>query len=447
MRRRFLLAVPAMAAAVLAGCSSGEDISEPDVGGGYDADNRERIAVLTFEQELAADPAIADVRVILPRPYRNKNWPQSGGTAANTAQHLEIAPTLKRAWRTSIGRGSDILTRLDMEPVVEDGTVFAIDTRGLVSAIDTETGRKRWQVRLERKKEKKALAFGGGLAVQGGVLYVATGYGFLSALDTDTGREIWRHDGIVPLRGAPSISEGRIFTLTQDNQLLALNAKDGSLIWTQSGLPEDAGLLGAASPAVAGDTVVAAMSSGELMAMRVENGRLAWQDTLSRTRRLTPLATLADIDGNPVISRNRVYAVGHAGRMVAIDMRSGERVWESNVPSVHTPWIGGDYLYVLSVDAEIAAISVADGRVRWVTRLQRFKDPEDRDTPLSWTGPVLAGDRLIIASSHGYVLSISPYTGDFLGAEKLPDGALASPVVADGTVYFLTEGADLVAYR
>jgi outer membrane protein assembly factor BamB len=437
----------AFAALFLAACASGEDISEPDAGGIYSDSERERISVLTFEQQLEVDPAIADVRVILPRPYENRNWPQDGGTAANTVQHLALGATLERAWRTNVGRGSDILSRQTMGPVIENGQVFTIDTRGLVSAVNADNGRVLWTTRLDKKGEKKAVAFGGGLAVSGGVLYASTGYGFLSALDTDTGREIWRYDGLVPMRGAPTVSDGRVFVITQDNQILAIDAQSGTLSWTQAGLPEDAGLLGAASPAVSTDTVVAALSSGELLALRVENGRLAWQDTLSRTRRLTPLATLADIDGNPVIDRNRVYAVGHAGRMVAIDMRSGERVWESNVPSVNTPWIAGDYLFLVSVDAELTAISAADGRVRWVTRLQRFSDPDSRDKPIVWTGPVLAGDRLIVVSSHGYAVSVSPYTGDFLGAEKLPGGVISSPAIADGTLYFVTEDADLLAYR
>ncbi len=435
------------AALFLTACASGEDISEPDAGGVYSDSNQERISVLTFEQQLEVDPAIADVRVILPRPYRNRDWPQDGGTASNAVQHLALGSTLERAWRTSVGRGSDIMTRQIMGPVVEDGRVFTIDTRGLVTAVNAENGRSLWTVRLEKKGEKRAVAFGGGLAVFNGVLYATTGYGFVAALDARTGNEIWRYDGLVPMRGAPSIADGRLFVITHDNQIIALDAKSGSMLWTQAGLPEDAGLLTAASPAVVSDTVIAGLSSGELLALRVENGRLTWQDTLSRTRRLTPLATLADIDGNPVIDRNRVYAVGHAGRMVAIDMRSGERVWESNVPSVNTPWIAGDYLYLVSVDAELTAISAADGRVRWVTRLQRFVNPDNRKNPIIWTGPVLAGDRLIVASSHGYILSVSPYTGDFLGAEKLPSGVVASLAVADETLYLVTENADLLAYR
>lgn len=430
-----------------AGCSRGVDISEPDAPGTNPNAGRERIPVLTFEQQLEADPALANVRVVLPRPYRNLSWPQSGGVPTHAVHHLALGDPLTRAWRVDIGEGSDMFTRLIMSPVVADGRIFTIDTRGRVSAWRTADGRRLWSTELRLKGEKRALAFGGGLAVAGDRLIVTTGFGFISALAVDDGHEIWRYQGVVPFRGAPTIADGRIFAVTQDNEVLSLDLREGQLLWTEAGLPEDAGILGAASPAVQSDTVIAALSSGELFAMRVENGRQSWQDTLSRTRRLTPLATLADIDGDPIIDRGRVYAVGHAGRMVAIDMRSGERVWENNVASVDTPWIAGDYLFVVTVDDEVAAINAADGRIRWVTRLQRFKDIEERKGPLAWTGPVLAGDRLIVVSSHGVLLTLSPYTGAILGGVELPASSIAMPVVADGTLYVLTEEADLIAYR
>ena len=431
----------------LAACSGGVDISEPDAPGTNPNAGRERISVLTSEQQLQADPSIAGVRVILPRPYRNASWPQSGGVPTHAVHHLALGDPLRRAWRVNIGQGSDMFTRLIMSPVVAEGRVFAIDTRGKVSAYSTADGDRFWSTELRLKGEKRALAFGGGLAVAGDRLIVTTGFGFISALDVDSGRELWRYQGVVPFRGAPTVAEGRVFAVTQDNEIVALDLGSGDLLWTEAGLPEDAGILGAASPAVKSDTVVAALSSGELLAMRVENGRQSWQDTLSRTRRLTPLATLADIDGDPIIYRSRVYAVGHAGRMVAIDMRSGERVWENNVASVATPWLAGDYIFVVTVDDEVAAISAADGRIRWVTRLQRFKDIEDRKGPLAWTGPVLAGDRLIVVSTHGVLLTISPYTGAILGGTELPASTVAMPVVADGTLYVLTEDADLIAFR
>lgn len=407
----------------------------------------ERISVLSFERALETDPNLASVRVSLPQPYRNMNWPQPGGSTENVMHHLWLDDQLDIAWRTSIGRGSKSYERLVSGPVVANGVVYTIDIRAEVSAIDASSGRAIWRVQLKDPEERSKVAFGGGVSYFGGRLYVTTGYGFVAALDATNGSELWRHAFKIPIRGGPTIANGRVYTITQDNQLFALDADTGDQLWDYVGIVENAGILGAASPAVSGDTVVAAFSSGELLALRTQNGQVAWQDALGLTGRLTALATLNDIDGQPVIDRGRVYAINHAGRMVAIDFRTGERVWESNVGSINTPWVAGNYIFVVTIDNEVAALSLRDGRVRWVTQLQRFKDQEDRKGVIRWSGPLLAGDRLIVVSSHGYILTLSPYTGDILSGERLSGETVIEPVIADGTLYVLTDDGDLIAYR
>jgi outer membrane protein assembly factor BamB len=59
----------------------------------------------------------------------------------------------------------------------------------------------------------------------------------------------------------------------------------------------------------------------------------------------------------------------------------------------------------------------------------------------------LASDRLLVAGSNGEALAVSPYTGKVLGKESLPDGVSVAPIVANRTVYFLSDNADLSAYR
>jgi outer membrane protein assembly factor BamB len=181
--------------------------------------------------------------------------------------------------------------------------------------------------------------------------------------------------------------------------------------------------------------------------MRAANGRTVWQDALSSSRRLTPLATLADVDGSPVIDNNKVYAISHAGRMVAIDMRSGERSWEADIAGVNTPWIAGNFAFMTTIDGQIVCVTLGDGRVRWVTQLQRFEKQESRRGLIKWNGPILAGDRLLVTSSHGFALSVSPYTGEVLGGIELPDGTETAPIVVDNTFIVLTNEGELVAYR
>ena len=148
-----------------------------------------------------------------------------------------------------------------------------------------------------------------------------------------------------------------------------------------------------------------------------------------------------------MIDRGLVLAVSHAGRMLAIDLRQGVRAWQAELGGVEMPWPAGDFVYVLTKDSQLVCLRRRDGRIRWVQPLPRFVDPDDPDEPIRWKGPVLAGDRLVVAGSHGEVLSISPYDGKPLGFFDLGDGVAVPPVVANNGLYLLTHGGQLVALR
>jgi len=407
----------------------------------------ERISILALEKSLEPDPRIADLQVRLPRPYVNRDWPQDGGHATHAMYHLSINDKLERVWRVGIGTGTGRLTRLLVQPVVADNKVYALDAEGQVGAFDAVSGKRSWRVDVRPGDEDAEAGLGGGLAAEDGRLVVATGYGTVLALDAETGKEQWRQRIGIPLRAAPTLSGGRVFVVSYDNQLHALAAADGRVLWTHSGITENAGMIGTASPAVSGEIVVVPYSSGELYALRVDTGRVIWTDALVREARSTPLSLLNGISGRPVIDRDRVIAISRSGRMVALDLRTGERIWERDIAGINTPWVAGAFIYVLSSQAELICLSRADGRVRWLSQLPRWQDPKDKKKPIQWSGPILASDRLVVVSSDGQGLSVSPYSGALLGRIDLPDGAFIAPVVADNSLYILTDQADLIAMR
>ncbi|MCK5425937.1 MAG: PQQ-binding-like beta-propeller repeat protein [Emcibacter sp.] len=407
----------------------------------------DRIPVLTFEQTLKENAELVNLQVQLPRPYTNKNWPQAGGNKQHSMQHLTLGSNPKKIWSVDIGDDSNNRRSITSMPVVLDGVIYAMDSMSKVSAYNADTGNKLWQKTFKETGETSNISYGGGVTAGPDALYITNGYGHVAALSKSTGEEIWITKLAVPMRGAPTYADGRVFALTHDNQIYALDAKDGNIIWSEVGISEHAGLVGAASPAVIGNTVIAAYSSGELYAMRVENGRVLWSDTLNTQGRLTAMATLRDIDGHPVVFDGKVYAISHSGRMVSIDLRSGVRIWEQNIGSQHTPWVAGEYIYVVTAEGQVVCVTRRTGLVRWVRQLERFKDPDRRKEAVLWHGPTLAGDRLIITSSHGFAVAISPYDGSFISGMELPDDMEMSPIVVNDTLYFLTRDAELIAMR
>jgi len=249
------------------------------------------------------------------------------------------------------------------------------------------------------------------------------------------------------MRSAPTIFKGRVLVVTIANELHVLDSKDGRSLWTHLGTVESAGLLGSASPAADGSVIITSYSSGEIVALRLENGRVIWSDSLTAQRRTNPVSTLAHIRGRPVIDRGRVIASSNSGRTVAIDIRTGSRLWEQKIGTAHSAWVAGEFIYILSTNGEIVCLARKNGGIRWVRQLQRYEDEEDKEGPIFWSGPVLAGDRILVGSSHGELWSISPYSGKLLGQIDVDDPVYIPAVVAGDTVYVLTDDADLIALR
>ena len=407
----------------------------------------ERISVISLEPSLEPDPGAEAITVRLPPPYANEDWPQAGGYSHHAMHHLAAADSISERWRVGIGDSIDDDGPLLSPPVVAGGRVFTMDSEGMISAFNARSGARLWTFESAPDEDGEG-AFGGGLAVVGTRLYAATGLGHVLALQARNGRLLWRAEIGVPIRAAPAVSGRRVFATSHDNRLWALDANTGAVQWSHTGIEESAGFLGGASVAVEGDVVVASFSSGELTALRVENGRTVWADILAvQGVRVGALATFNDIEGNPVIDRGVVVAVGNGGRLVAIDLRTGRRIWERDIAGLSTPWVAGDFVFVLTAEGALICLTRERGTIVWVRHLPRYEDPEDREDPIFWTGPVLIGDRLVVAGSDGRVLAVSPYDGRYLGRHNAR-GAVRQPLaVANGTLFILTDNADLIALR
>jgi outer membrane protein assembly factor BamB len=435
---RTVTATLLLVSSLLAACGWFESKKQPLSG--------DRISVLSLDRQLEPDPDLAKIPITLPAPVVNPDWPEPGGYPNHAMQHLSLPDRLARAWSKSTGEGGSRYSRVLSHPIVEKGRVYAMDGAVQVGAYDAATGDRIWQVDLKPEDERGS-SFGGGVAFWNDRLYASTGYGQVLALDPADGKVIWRSNVGAPVRSGPTVSDGRVFAVTVENELVVLAADDGRRLWVHNGIPETASLLGSASPAVEGEVVVVAYSSGELYALTVETGRPLWSDNLALTGNLDAVSTLADIRGWPVIDRGRVYAASHSGRMAAIDLRSGERAWEQELGSTHSLWVAGDYVYILSNDNELLCLTRNDGKVRWVRVLPSYENDKKKKDPMTWAGPVLGGDRLIVLSSDGGALSVSPYTGEPLGRDEMSSGGYFAPVIADNSLYVLTADAELSAYR
>lgn len=435
---RVPVAIAALAALSACGIFKGKGDKTPVLG--------QRVPILAAETGVETDKSIAEVQVVLPPATTNADWAQPGGNAAKSMGHLTLGASPVRVWDANIA-GSNGRVRLAAAPVVAGGTLYVMDTEAVVHAFDAQTGAAKWKLATAEGKENRNAAFGGGVSVEGERVYASNGLGEVIAIDAAAGTQVWRVKPGGPLRGSPTVSGGNVYVLSQDNQMFALSQTDGAVVWQQSGTLESQGVFGVAAPAAAQGTVVVGYSSGELGAYRYENGRSLWNDTLSRSTISTSVSSLADIDAEPVIDQGRVYAVGQGGRMAAIELATGQRLWEQNVAGISTPWVAGEWLFLVTDDARVMAIARGTGKIRWISQLPAWRNEKKKSGAIDWVGPVLAGDRLLVASSRGQLVSVSPTDGSVGTTIELKDGVSLSPVVANNMLYILNDKGTLSAYR
>lgn len=450
MPRLSPVAGAALACVVLAGCSSVSDVASSI------NPFSEKEKILQGERKDlfadASDLGGTSGTATVPGPSAQSDWSQAGGNAANNPDHAALAGNGGKAWRVSVSTGGSVGgfasfgsagPRLAARPIVYQGRVIVYEQNGEVTALSLANGGRQWTTQL-RPEGEKDVATGGGVAADNGRIFAATGYGSLVALDAATGRQLWTKDLETPARSAPTAAGGKVFVVTQTNQVFAVNQEDGGDLWSYTGIPETAGLLSVANPAVSGDTVVVPFSSGEVMALDIKSGSPRWIDAVNRSYRTQALSGLADVTASPVISNGVVYATGIVGRTIAISLKSGERIWEQDAGSVHTPVVAGNAVFLIDLNDRLIALDRKGGSPIWSTQLPIVRTKKKRS---NWAGPVLAGGSLWMLSSDGKMGRVDPASGAIVWTRDVSEKVYISPIAAGGKLIAISGKGDVVAFN
>jgi outer membrane protein assembly factor BamB len=399
----------------------------------------ERRAVLTTESSVPAggSPAVG-------APTGLSDWSQPGGNAANAPGNVALAGSAGAvAWQSRVIQAAGKRTlRPSMPPLAYGGRIFVYDGSGTVSAL-APGGARAWSVSLKPEGEKSQSP-GGGIAASGNAIYAATGFGEVVALDISTGNRLWASTLSAPAHSAPTAANGKVFVVDSKNVLHALNQADGTEAWQYPGIPETAGVLSAASPAVVGDTVVVPYSSGEVIAFNAATGELKWADAVVRATRTLAVSGLSDVAASPVISDGVVYASGVSGRTIAVGLSSGERVWEQNIGSASTPAVSGNAIFVVDLEDNLVAMNRASGQVYWRTALPTVRKKRFFSV---WAGPTLAGNILWAVSNDRRIVGVDPGTGQIVADRQLSSPAYIKPIAAGGQLLVLSADGTLTAFQ
>lgn len=423
----------ALSFAILAGCGE-EDVILP--GDRFD---------------LRAQPAFANqvLPAALPTAAANADWSHRNGSPSHNIIHPALGTNLSPVFVADIGEGDSRSARITSHPVVAGGIIYTVDARAMVTATTTD-GAPLWSRDLTPSRDHANDASGGGISVGGGQVYVTTGFGEISALDAASGATVWVQDLDAPANAAPTLGGDLVYVVARDSTAWALDTSNGRVRWQRSGAPSTANFSGGASPAVSGEFVVFPFPSGEVLATYPLGGLTRWTTVVSGDRLGNAAGVITDIAADPVIVGDRVYIGNFGGRTVAIDLDDGARLWTAAEGATSPVWPVGNAVYLINDLNELVRLDADSGAPVWRSALPLFKDEERtrrQNSIFAHYGPVLAGGRLIVASSDGLIRQFDPASGALVGQIDLPGGAASGPVVANQTLYVVSKTGQLHAFR
>src|SRR5690606_18818738 len=178
---------------------------------------------------------------------------------------------VRGVWTAGLGGDSESL-HLAVKPTSVDGTVYAASHAGVVVAIAADTGKRTWQV-------KTKLALSAGPEVGAGLVVLGSSDGDIIALDATNGTERWRRAIASEILARPLIVNDLVVIRTVDGHLEGLSLVDGATKWAVDEQVPRLTLRGTAPPVLAGDRIIAGFDSGKVLAIDPRNGDVLW-DTI-----------------------------------------------------------------------------------------------------------------------------------------------------------------------
>ena len=345
-------------------------------------------------------------------------------------QKIDEQVKLKSRWSRGVGDGQgDGLYK--MNPILVGDNIYVASAEGKLASVDAETGRVRWKNNLD-------LAISGGVGHHRDSIFVGASEGLVMRLSADSGEEIWRVIVSGEVLSAPQGDGRYVVAQTYDGKLMGFDYETGETLWTYTSDVPVLTLRGTGTPMILSDNAIAGFADGKVVAVNLRSGNVAWEARVAIPQGRSEIERIVDIDGSMALQGSELYAASYQGRLAAIDTRSGRRLWQRNVSSVSGVSVGFGNVYVSDDDGTVSAFLRNGQGVRWQNIDLGFRELS-RPTPVN--------SYVATIDFEGYMHLLSQVDGEIVGRTKVDSSGARADMIARGNRLFVyTNDGTLKAY-
>jgi outer membrane protein assembly factor BamB len=336
-----------------------------------------------------------------------------------------------KLWSHGIGNGQGKLYNR-LVPAIHDKKIVAAAANGDVEAYDRISGRSLWDADIDT-------TISAGVGIGGGLVLVASDDARVWALNEETGKLLWKRQLGSQILSAPQSNGNIVVALTFSGDVIGLDAKSGEPKWEYAGRSPVLSLRASSTPLIVEDMVLVGLGNGKVVALDIESGRALWEVRVGISQGSSEIERQVDVSGDLLVDDDIVYAVSYQGRLTAIELRSGRRLWENNASSYVGLSEGFNNIYVVGANGSITAFTKNSRGVRWEqTALARRQ----------LSGSAVLNNFVAVADFEGYLHLLSQVDGHFVARKRIDSkGVRVAPLVVDDILYVYGNSGDLEAYK
>ncbi len=396
-----------------------------------------RQSVFKFENEIILK---SNERINIDKSISVDSWSQQFQNERNHLFHFKSKPNL--SLKKKIKLNDIAFDKIDYvtTPVFDLKNVYYADNDFNVYSTGLENGKINWIVKLVNEKTEN-LPFIGGFSLHKNELFITSGLGNIYSVNAENGKILWKKKLLVQFSRPPLVFKNKIIVVSDDNQTFALNTEDGNLMWSHAGNIEEVSIIGGSKPVVTENIVIVSYSSGEIYALDHNDGTLLWFDNVASGNFFSK-SSLNDIQSPISIVGDTVFVPSFSDKFIAYEVSNGNKIWNLKLSSINPFVVSGRSIYLIDTLGRLLCIDKANGKLLWAVQLKVSNNGDE----ISWFGPLLTSNKLILNNSEGQVISISPFTGKLLSKIKFYEEFVSNPInIGDqiiliskkGTLYIL----------